>query len=257
MASPVFAPRVLAYSIVIPVHNEEDQIRITVENLIEEFRRESIISYEIVLVDDNSEDNTAMILEELKGKYSTVRPIHRTSPCGFGRAIRDGITHANGNVICIVMGDESDIPEDVIKLLKKVDEGFDVAYGNRFLPQSKIVDYPILKFYVNRFANHLFRLMFRISDKDISNAFKAYHYSVFNRIGPIESTQFDITLELPVKAHLIRCSHASVPVKWMGRKSGVTKFSLIRMCRPYILTALKLFLLSLVPTKMAKNFHNV
>lgn len=228
-------------SIVIPVRNEEKVIVETVQQLIHTFDASSLKKYEIILVNDNSNDRTRQIIENLELQYSSVRCIHRDPPAGFGRAIRDGIHIAQGQAICIVMGDASDEPKDVVTLLRKVEEGYDVVYGNRFITGSKVVQYPIIKLIINRMANYALSLLFRVHNTDLTNAFKAYNRDVFKMIGPLTSNDFDITIEIPLKAQKVGFTKTTVPVKWYGRKSNISKFSLISMCRPYIRTSWGLF----------------
>lgn len=230
-------------SLVIPAHNEEDNIEVLVKELIERLR-ENNINMEIIIVNDNSKDKTGEKAERLAEFYPFIRVVHRKPPAGFGRAIKDGFKVARGNLLIPVMGDLSDDPEDVLKLIKKAEEGYDVVYGSRFIEGGMIEDYPLLKLLANRCFNNLVRLAFGIKHRDITNAFKAYRKEVIEKIGidNLESNHFDLTVELPLKAHILGFSSVEVPVTWHGRTSGVSKLKLTRMGHLYIKRLLSIFL---------------
>ncbi|MDA2931911.1 glycosyltransferase [Nitrospinae bacterium AH-259-F20] len=212
-----------------------------VEELIEAFKRVDIF-YEVIVIQDNSTDGTRVIMEELTAQYPEVRAVHRASEPGFGKALRAGIEASTGDAICFVMGDHSDDSEDVVAMARKIHEGYDVVYGSRFIPGGSHKDYPHLKLIVNRLANWGIKWLFGVKSNDITNAFKAYSMRAIRAIEPVESDYFNITVELPIKAHLLGFSMVQIPVRWYGRESGVSKLSIARMSRQYLQTVLHLFI---------------
>ena len=76
-------------SIVIPAYNEEESIAATIDQIEEAFSK-GVIDHEIVVVNDNSKDNTAQVLEELSNKYPAVNYVTNLGPNGFGYAVRYG-----------------------------------------------------------------------------------------------------------------------------------------------------------------------
>ncbi|MFP5259371.1 MAG: glycosyltransferase family 2 protein, partial [Acidobacteriota bacterium] len=100
----------LKLSVVIPAYNEEGNIAATVDGIRAVLLREAI-PYELVLVDDNSADATATVLETLAAADPGVVVVRREPPRGFGRAVRSGLERATGDVIVICMADLSDDPE--------------------------------------------------------------------------------------------------------------------------------------------------
>ena len=227
--------RMVDASLVVPAHNEEGNIQKLVDEITKEFHGADF-SYEIIIVDDNSTDKTGVIADKIAKSNPKVRVIHRKPPGGFGRAVKDGLKAAKGETITLVMGDLSDDPKDIIKLIKKAREGYDVIYGSRFVEGGSIEDYPIIKLICNRMFNHIIRLIFNMRHKDITNAFKLYRKELIDEIGVdnIKSEHFDITVEIPVKAHKLKAKSVEVPVRWHGRKSGVSKLKLSRMGVVYL-----------------------
>ena len=231
----------LKLSVVIPAHNEEGLIEKVVLDILEELRKESICN-EIVVVDDNSRDSTPTIVDRLSGKYDNVKAVHRLPPNGFGRAIREGIENATGDVIVTAMGDASDDPKDIVRYFRKIEEGFDCVFGSRFVRDATVKDYPYHKLFINRLANGFLQCLFLTKYNDLTNAFKAYKKEVIDSIKPIESFYYNITIELPLKALIRGYSIASIPINWYGRESGVSKLKIRDMGRRYLYTALYIWL---------------
>ena len=100
-------------SLVIPAHNEEDCIVNTIHNISEHLDRASI-NYEILVVNDNSKDNTESILQTLHEENPKVRYINNYYPNGFGFAVRCGLENFKGDAVEIVMAGNSDSHENII-----------------------------------------------------------------------------------------------------------------------------------------------
>lgn len=228
-------------SVVIPVHNEEACIEKTARELIRELEAK-IIPYELILVNDNSSDNTPVVLDKLKKDCAAVRIITSTEPKGFGRAIRVGLNNIQGDVVVIYMGDGSDDTADVVRYYNKILEGYDCAFGSRFVKGSKISEYPLLKLLLNRLGNKFIQFLFQIKYNDVSNAFKAYRTEVIKAVQPLVSQYFNITVEIPLKAIVRGYSCAVVPINWRGRESGVSKYNIRALSRKYFFSILFVWL---------------
>ncbi len=216
-------------SCVIPAHNEEGNIEVLVTRLREVLGRDELTNdYELVLVDDNSTDSTPGMADRLAASSERIKVIHRRESPGFGKALKAGLKAATGDIIIPVMGDLSDDPEDIPKLVERIAEGYDVAYGSRFTEGGRTEGYPPFKMFCNRLFNNVVRVMFGIRHKDVTNAFKAYRREVLEAIGfdNIDASGFDITIEIPLKAHIIGFRSSEVPVTWHGRERGISKLKL-------------------------------
>lgn len=228
-------------SIVIPAHNEQDCLEETVSGIIEELDAERIEN-EIIIVNDNSTDSTPRIAGELLGRYTNVKVIHRRSPRGFGRAVREGLANVCGDVVGTVMGDLSDDPKDVVRCFRKIEEGYDCVFGSRFLRESIVKDYPLVKLLINRLANTFVKVLFSVKANDLTNAFKFYRREVIEAIVPLQAIYFNITIEIPLKAIVRGFSFVQIPINWYGRKSGLSKFSIRELSRKYLFTVLYVWL---------------
>ena len=220
-------------SIVIPAYNEEESITETIDQIEEAFSQVSI-DHVILVVNDNSKDNTAQVLEELSIKYPAVKHVTNLGPNGFGYAVRYGLERYSGDCVAVMMADLSDSPYDLIRYYTTMLEGnYDCVFGSRFMKGGKVVDYPFVKKVINRIANLIIRVVMRIKYNDTTNAFKLYKREVIEGVKPILSPHFNLTIELPLKAIIRGYSYAVVPNSWTNRKYGVSKLKIKEMGSRY------------------------
>ena len=228
-------------SIVIPAYNEEECITPTV-NTITQFLEQKNISYEILIVNDNSRDNTENILQNLHSQNNRVRYINNYYPNGFGFAVRCGLENFQGDAVAIVMADGSDAPEDILSYYDKLREGYDCIFGSRFIKGGKVIDYPSHKLIVNRLANLFIQILFGLNFNDTTNAFKIYRREVIEGISPLISHHFNLTVELPLKSIARGYNIATVPITWRNRVAGVSKLKLKEMGSRYLFIVLYIWL---------------
>lgn len=228
-------------SIVIPAYNEEKNVARTLEELRRVVREEHGLPHEVIVVNDNSRDDTQQVILSVQQEYPEVRLVNRRGPGGFGRAIRSGLDAVQGDVVVICMADLSDDPRDVVAYYEKICEGYDCVFGSRFIRGSHVENYPWLKLIVNRVVNTGIRLLFGTRFNDLSNAFKAYRTSVLRDCGPYRSSHFNITLELSLSALIRNYNICQIPIRWYGRTWGASNLRLREMGRRYLCTALTFF----------------
>jgi dolichol-phosphate mannosyltransferase len=231
----------LRLSILIPAHNEAESIGQTVTVLASTLTAERI-PHEILVVDDASSDGTAAIVNDVSTRNPSVRCVRSHLPPGFGHAVRAGLEHYTGDAVAIFMADSSDSPADVVSYHKVLMEGFDCAFGSRFVRGGRTVGYPVAKLIVNRLVNLTIRAMFRHRYNDTTNAFKAYRREVIDNIGPLLSNHFNLTVEMPLKAVTRGHTFQVVPITWTNRRHGVSKLRLQEMGSRYVFMVLYVFL---------------
>jgi len=230
----------LLFSIVIPAYNEEENIVPTIRSLAIPLRAEGI-PFEFVVVNDNSRDKTPQVVEQARAEFPEINLVHNTPPGGLGRAVRCGLKHFTGEVVAVVMADLSDQPEDVIRCYRVIEEGYDCAFGSRFLRGSKVTSYPPLKLFFNRVGNYLIRIMFWTKHNDLTNAFKVYRRHVIEDISPLRAAHFNITIEMSLSTLIRRYTIAMLPISWSGRTWGQSNLKLHEMGRRYVCTLLKIW----------------
>jgi dolichol-phosphate mannosyltransferase len=231
----------LKLSVVMPAQNEEGSVGATVEGVVAALEREGI-DYEVIVVNDDSEDSTEAVVAAIGDRNPRVRCHRSHYERGFGMAIRAGLDVFEGDAVAIVMADASDNPEDLVRYHHILEEGWDCAFGSRFVPGAKIHDYPRLKLTINRLANQFIRVLFRHRYNDTTNAFKAYRREVIETISPLLSKHFNLTVEMPLKAIVRGHTYEVIPTDWTNRTSGVPKLAMKEMGSRYLFIVLYVWL---------------
>ncbi len=226
------APPLKLLSVVIPARDEEESLPAMLEHLYLEFSLNHV-PHEIMVVDDGSTDKTWPVLEQLKAKIPTLRPIQNPGGHGFGRAIIFGLRSCAGDAVVIMMADESDDARDAVRYWKLLNEGWDCVFGSRFVKGGGTIDYPKVKLFVNRLANYFVRIIFNIPLNDTTNAFKAYRRTVIQGCEPLIAPHFNLTVEIPLKAIVRGYSWVVVPITWRNRRFGVPKLKIKEMGSRY------------------------
>jgi dolichol-phosphate mannosyltransferase len=224
-------------SIVIPARNEAENLRTTIPTLVKALDA-ARIDHEILVVNDNSTDDTHNVLTALSARLTTVRFIDNFQPKGFGLAVRAGLAEFRGDAVVIVMADGSDDPADIVAYHAKLGEGYDCVFGSRFIAGSHVVDYPIHKLVINRCANTFIKILFRLRYNDVTNAFKCYRRAVIAGVEPILSHHFNLTVEIPLKAIIRGYSYAVIPISWRNRAHGISKLRIREMGSRYLFIVL-------------------
>jgi dolichol-phosphate mannosyltransferase len=228
-------------SVVIPARDEEGCICSTIQHLNLELRLQNV-PHEIVVVDDGSSDHTWELLQELSPGMPELKPIQNKGMHGFGRAIIRGLDNMAGDAVVIMMADESDDCRDVVRYWQELNSGYDCVFGSRFIKGGGTIDYPWLKYVVNRCANTFLKMLFHIRLNDTTNAFKAYRREVIDGCRPLIAPHFNLTVELPLKAIVRGFSWTIIPITWKNRRSGVAKLKMKEMGSRYLFICLYIWL---------------
>lgn len=220
-------------SVVLPAYNEEGSIAETIKTLYSKLNKANI-NHEILVVNDNSKDNTYEILTELKNSIPTLVFHTNPGPNGFGYAIRYGLERYKGDCVAIMMADLSDDPDDLVLFYRRLLVGdVDCVFGSRFIKGGKLVDYPFIKLLINRIANFIIQISIGIKYNDATNAFKLYKRNVVNGISPLIAPHFNLTIELSLKSIIRGYSYDVLPNKWYNRKEGESKLKIKEMGSRY------------------------
>lgn len=225
-------------SVVIPAHNEALVLASTVRDLAERLSAEKI-NHEILIINDHSTDDTELVLHQLQTELLPVRYLSNPNSPGFGLAVRHGLENFSGDAAAVYMADASDRPEDLVAFYRTmIAKNVDCVFGSRFVEGAKVIDYPILKLFLNRLANNGIRLVFNLGYNDVTNAFKLYRRSVIQGVQPVLSHHFNLTVELPLKAIIRGYSYAVVPNHWTNRRAGESKLKIQEMGSRYLFIVL-------------------
>jgi len=204
-------------SVIIPCYNEKKTIQAILEKVIESLNNYKIVDYEIIIVDDSSDDGTKELLNEIKNKEKMVVFFHETN-LGKGAAIQTAIQHLTGDITIIQDADLEYDPYDYNKLLLPFFEtNADVVYGSRFLGGGK---YTRIHFFWHYLANKILTFfcnsLINLNLTDMETGYKVFKSSILKSITLQEKT-FAFEPEITIKLSKKGCKFYEVPITYNGR----------------------------------------
>jgi glycosyltransferase involved in cell wall biosynthesis len=228
-------PDSVGLSVVIPVHNEELNVTPLTEALtrvLVDYGR----SYEIIFVDDGSHDGTFPTLRKLHAADPEhLRIVRFTRNYGQTPALAAGFDHARGAVVVAMDGDLQFHPEDLPKIVDKLDEGYDIVSGWRDRSHD-----PGTRSIPSRVANLMIASVSGISMRDFGSTFKAYRRDMLVNL----KLYGELHRFIPALAHRYGAAICEIPVQWSPRKFGKSHYGLWRTWRVLLDMIAVKFLLS-------------
>lgn len=206
-------------SVVIPMYNEVENARVVYERLAEVLDRLKKKS-EIILVDDGSSDGTYDVLKAIQKGDTRVRVIRLRRNFGQAAAFSAGFDHARGEVVVTMDGDLQNDPEDIPRLLEKIQEGYDIVSGWRRKRQDKYLTRRLPSIT----ANAIISKVTGVTLHDYGCSLKAYRREVIENIH----LYGELHRFIPALASWMGVSVAEIPVNHFPRKFGKSKYGLRR-----------------------------
>lgn len=214
----------LEISIVIPFYNEEENIGRMIERVVSELQQLSD-HYEIIAVDDGSNDNTYERLCAIKKKTANLRIIKFRRNFGQTQAMQAGIDHARGNIIVTMDGDLQNDPADIPALIAKMAEGYEVVSGWRKKRKDNI-----LRCIPSRMANYLLCYVTGVKIHDNGCSLKAYNATVLKKVRLYsEMHRF-----IPAFAFLRGGRVTEIVVRHHHRVHGQSKYGFSRIWKVFL-----------------------
>lgn len=229
-----------AVSVVIPCHNEEMNIGPLVSQLKALF---SEYIHEIILVDDNSRDDTGGVIRGLAAGDPAIKPVFRSPPNGVGLAIADGYRAATGRWVLSMDCDFQHLLPEVRDLFDSAARGFDVVVGSRFSRHSVLLNYPFPKIVANRAFHLLAQVVLLRRFRDLTNNLKLVRREVVDRLLLTEPG-FAVNAETGLQPLLMGYAIKEAPISWINRTPdmGASSFRLLRVGGGYWRVLLRLWL---------------
>ena len=216
----------LDISVVVPLYNEEESLPELVQ-WIDRVANENSLSYEIILIDDGSTDNSWSVVEELKKRYAQIKGISFLRNYGKSAALYEGFKMAEGEVVFTMDADLQDSPDEIPEMRRMIlEEGYDLVSGWK----KRRYD-PIGKRWPSKFFNLTARVVSGIKLHDFNCGLKAYRRKVVKSI----EVYGEMHRYIPILA-----KHAGFKrigekvVEHRERKYGVSKFGIERMVKGYL-----------------------
>lgn len=225
-------------AIVVPAHNEEENIEKLVHD-IDDILRQSRIDNQIIIVDDNSKDKTGAILKDLSKDMSNLTLIQRhDGVCGVGLTLREGIEAAkNCDIIITMDGDFSHDPKEIPKLVQGIKNGADLVIGSRYMKGGK-ADMPRSRIIISGLYNLLSKIFLRTSIQDLTTGFRAMKRTTIERIE-LTSEGFEIHPEIHLKICKQGFNVVEVPIYYHRRGGGTSKLRYLKVGPGYLRVVFK------------------
>lgn len=213
-------------SILLPTYNEKENIGdlvLAIDGVVQPPK-------EIIVIDDNSPDGTSQIVQQLidQHRVTNLRLITRLHNRGLTNSLRDGIAQAHGAIIVWMDCDFSMPPEDIPRLLEKIQAGYDVAVGSRFVPGGSFkknttgTEDSWLAVILSRTMNMMIRWLLIRSFRDYTSGFIALKKSILDKI-PLVGDYGEYFIDLMVKILLLNYKVIEIPYICVPRTKGYSK----------------------------------
>ena len=174
--------------------------------------------YEVIVVNDGSEDATAEIADELARKYPRVRVEHHAKNRGYGGAIQTGIRSSTKDLIFYTDGDAQYDPAELTLLWAEMAEGVDIVNGYKISRSD-----PLHRIIIGRVYHHIVSILFGLKMRDVDCDFRLMRRSMFERVE-LQQTSGVICLEMMKKIQDAGFRIVEVPVHHFHRAYGKSQF---------------------------------
>jgi glycosyltransferase involved in cell wall biosynthesis len=215
---------VLKYSIVVPLHNERENVTDLYARL-KSVMEASGESFEMVLVDDGSIDGTFALLREIAAVDSRVTVVKLRRNFGQTAGLAAGFDHARGEYIIAMDGDLQHDPADIPLFLEKIAEGYDIVSGWR---KNRVYNFWLRRI-PSRCANWLMAKLSGVEIHDFGTTFKAYRREILGQV-PLYG---ELHRFIPALASWYGASIIEVPIKNINRERGASHYGISRTFRVF------------------------
>ena len=209
-------------SIVVPVYNESDSIRLLINEIINVMKSHQLL-FELIIVNDGSVDRTSNVLENLSIEIKQLTVINLRKNYGQTAALAAGFDHSNGDIIVTLDGDLQNDPNDIPKLITNINEGYDLICGWRFQRKDKLLNRRI----PSQIANRLIGNVTGIHLHDYGCSLKAFKHEIIKDI----KLYGELHRFLPVLANIEGAKIKEIKVNHRSRKYGQSKYGIDRTFR--------------------------
>ena len=217
-------------SIVIPVYNEAENIK----TVFQEVAAKLHMPYRIVIVYDSESDTTLPVVRAWQREHDSIQLVKNRYGQGALNAIRTGFETVQEGAVLVMMADLSDDLVAVDGMYAKINEGYAIVCGSRYMKGGKQLGGPLIKRTLSRWAGISLYYLIGLPTHDATNSFKVYTKQVLKAITIESRGGFELGLELVVKAFVQGYKIAEVPSVWQDRVAGESRFRLWRWLPHYL-----------------------
>jgi dolichol-phosphate mannosyltransferase len=209
---------------VVPTYNER-------ENLAELAAEVTAHGYWMLIVDDSSPDGTGALADELAATNPRISVLHRPAKEGLGPAYADAFDRVTSGEVEVVVEMDADFshdPADLPRLVRRIEEGADLAIGSRYVPGGSTPDWPLIRRLVSKGGNLYARLMLGIPIRDATAGFRAFRCDALTRLPYRRSraSGYGFQVEMAWRACRMGLEVVEVPIAFKDRTRGQSKMGL-------------------------------
>lgn len=225
----------MIYSVVIPAHNESKNIEKLVSNIYTILKKEKK-EFEIIVVNDNSSDNTKEVLEMLHKRIRELKVFHKKGSPGVGYAKRLAFSKARGKYIITMDGDLSHNPFEIPKFIRAI-KSSDMVCGSRYVVGGR-ADLTFGRRLISRSFNAIFKNLIGLPVKDFTSGFRIFKRSILSNIN-LRSKSFGIYVEIPIMVYLAGYKISEIAITYHKRTEGISNLNYLNQGPEYINVAFR------------------
>ena len=212
--------------VIIPTYNERANLQTLVAGLMKHDGVRALV------VDDNSPDGTADLAESLGREYTgRVSVLRRTINRGFGRSYIEGMKKALTEPVGLICQMDADLSHDPVQLpdllAAAAGDEVDMVIGSRYVPGGQILNWPVKRHILSRFANAYIRTVTGLNARDCTSGYRCWKRAALAAL-PLDrffADGYSFLVEMLFVAHRRGCRIAEVPITFVERRAGESKVS--------------------------------
>jgi len=216
-------------SVVIPCYDEEAIIRLNIE-IIKDFLISKNIKYEweILIINDGSNDNTGIIADEIEKTNHHVKVIHHPTNLNLGNALKTGFKNAKGEIIIVLDVDLSYSVDNIEKLVDRlIEESADIVIASPYMKGGKVTAVPFMRRIMSKWVNQFMRFSAQDKYYTFTGMVRAYRTSFIRSVN-LKTKDYEINPEIIYKAMILRARIIEIPAhldwteqnKYTGKRSS-------------------------------------
>jgi dolichol-phosphate mannosyltransferase len=215
-------------ALLIPTYNEAVSI-VELLHQLTSFREVSEDKFDVIVIDDNSPDGTATIVDNLAIDWVSI--LRRPGKGGLGAAYRAGfkdvLSSEQYTHVITMDADGSHRVEDLAKMIAAIEPGKLIVLGTRWIPGGSVVNWPKRRQYLSRAGTAYAKLALRIPLNDLTGGFRVYSVELLKslKLEDMQATGYCYQIEMALAAHLAGAKEIEVPITFVERINGVSKMS--------------------------------
>ena len=216
------------YVILIPTYNESSSITDQLKKL-ELFRATNTYEISALVIDDNSPDLTADIVDNLQLPW--VQVLRRPSKQGLGAAYRAGLSQvlANGSYTHVITmdADGSHRIEDLSEMICAITPGKSITLGTRWMSGGSVVNWPKSRQLISKTGTRYAKFALGLNLDDLTGGYRIYSVELLNALNlkDMQATGYCFQIEMAMAAHLAGAVATQVPITFVERSNGVSKMT--------------------------------